>query len=423
MQKRRHICCNILFILTILAGAFQISFYDYFMLPGRQLALQGEKVVSVRANPLIQTQVEGDPDVLTEEGAFAETGNYNVEYSFMGVVPLKTQEYQVIPELKVMVGGHSVGILLQTDGALVVGYAPLLGSDGESTSPAKAAGVEVGDFITEVDGEKVLTDEQVGEAANQAGIEGRPLPLTILRDGATYHLELTPSYCEDTQSYRVGLYIRDNTAGVGTLTFYEPESGAYGALGHMVGDNGPDGTAPESGSILGAEIQSIRAGAKGEPGEKVGVFVKNELNGTIEHNSVYGIFGHLEEGITNTIYPEAIPVATASQIEEGPAKIVTVLTGDTLEEFDIEIMKILPQQQPTGKGMIIKATDPRLLAATGGIVQGMSGSPIIQNGRLVGAVTHVFINDPTKGYGCLAEWMVLEDSMSIFGENGSNLSE
>ncbi len=416
MRKRRYLT-QFLLIFSLLTGLFQISFYDYLNLPGQQLALCGEKVVLASENPLVQAVVSEDPAVLTAEGAFAETGNYNVEYSFMGVLPLKTQQYQVIPNIKVMAGGHAVGILLQTDGALVVGYAPLLATDGSASSPAKKAGIEVGDFITQIDGEDVLSDDQVGKAANLAGEEGRSLSLTLLRKGAVYHLELKPSYCTDTGSYRIGLYIRDNTAGVGTLTYYHPESGAYGALGHIVGDSSINDDAPDSGSILAAKIQSIKAGTQGEPGEKVGVFVKGGLNGTIEKNCVFGIFGHLSGNVKNTCYPDAIPVATAAQIQEGSAQIITVLSGDQLETFDIEIMRVLPQQQPTGKGLIIRVTDPKLLERTGGIIQGMSGSPIIQNGRLVGAVTHVFINDPTKGYGCLAEWMVLEDMVSIFDEN------
>jgi len=416
LRKRRYLA-NILLIVSLLAGTFQISFYDYLNLPGQQLALCGEKAIFASGNPLVKTVVSDDPAVLTADGAFAETGNYNVEYTFMGVLPLKTQEYQVIPSIRVMAGGHAVGILLKTDGALVVGYAPLLREDGTTSSPAKTAGIEVGDFITQVDGEEVISDDQVGQAANQAGEEGRDLTLTVLRQGTVYHVDLQPAYCSDTESYRIGLYIRDNTAGVGTLTYYHPESGTYGALGHIVGDNGSSGEPSESGSILSADIQSIKAGMQGEPGEKVGVFVKGGLSGTIERNSIFGIFGHLNSEVENSCYPEAIPVATTSQIQEGPAQIITVLSGDKLETFDIEILRVLPQQQPTGKGLIIRATDPALLNITGGIIQGMSGSPIIQNGRLVGAVTHVFVNDPTKGYGCLAEWMILEDMVSIFSEN------
>jgi len=164
----------------------------------------------------------------------------------------------------------------------------------------------------------------------------------------------------------------------------------------------------EKGRIVKADIQGIKPGKKGEPGEKIGIFNGDELRGNIEINSHFGIFGRLNKPLDNPYYKNGIPIALSNQIKEGPAEIITVISGDKLEKFDIRILRVLPQHQPTGKGLVIQITDPRLLKATGGIIQGMSGSPIIQEGKLVGAVTHVFVNDPTKGYGCLAEWMLLE---------------
>ncbi|MEG1997886.1 MAG: SpoIVB peptidase, partial [Clostridiales bacterium] len=265
---------------------------------------------------------------------------------------------------------------------------------------------QVGDFVLKVDGIQVDTDEQVARAAQLAGSENRALIVTLLRNGVEDTVDLMPKYCYDTKCYRVGMYIRDNTAGVGTLTYYHPQSGSYGALGHMVGTDG--GVVAQKGNILGAQIQSIKAGVKGEPGEKIGIFAKTNVEGSIEKNTPLGIFGHLGEPVENSCYPDAVPIAAAAEIAIGPAQIITVLENDKLETFDVEIVRVMPNQQATGKGLILKVVDEQLLERTGGIVQGMSGSPILQNGSLIGAVSHVFVNDPTKGYGCLAEWMIME---------------
>ncbi len=418
-MRKQSLARKILFLAVLTLGIWQVSFYQYWDLPQQNLAFVGEQLAGASQNPFVDTVVTDSEGRETQ--SFDQAGNYNVSYEFMGVVPVASQEYQVVPDLQVVPGGQAVGILLHTQGASVVGYAPVTLADGSTCSPAQQQGILVGDFILEVDGRQVDTDEQVGEAAQAAGEAGRDLQVKLLRDGQEQTMALTPQFCYDTNSYRVGMYIRDNTAGVGTLTYYHPESGTYGALGHMVGTDGE--VVSQEGNILGAQIQSIKAGVKGEPGEKIGVFAKSSVEGTIEKNTVLGIFGHLEADIENSCFEGTVPVATADKIQEGPAQIITVLENDTLETFDIEISRLMVDQQASGKGMIIKVTDPDLLARTGGIVQGMSGSPIMQNGYLVGAVSHVFVNDPTKGYGCLAEWMIMEGISTNNVEISGNMTQ
>ncbi|MGE5702682.1 MAG: SpoIVB peptidase, partial [Clostridia bacterium] len=214
--------------------------------------------------------------------------------------------------------------------------------------------------------------------------------------------------------YRMGLYIRDSAAGVGTLTFYEPKSGAYGALGHVISDvDTGQAIVVGDGQIVQASVTSIEKGESGNPGEKFARFYNESVVlGNITKNTPFGIFGKMKESPKRSYYQEAIPVALAEQVQEGPAKILTVVDGQRVEEFDIEIVNVVKQHFPATKGMIIRVTDKRLLDKTGGIVQGMSGSPIIQNGKLVGAVTHVFVNDPTSGYGCFIEWMLQDAGLS-----------
>lgn len=207
---------------------------------------------------------------------------------------------------------------------------------------------------------------------------------------------------------RLGVYLEDTAAGVGTLSFYHPASGRYAALGHMVTDSRTGEQAIiNNGRIVPALIAGIRRGSKGQPGEKIGLFQERAPSlGIITKNSSIGIFGELTNLVASN--QPTLPVAMAHEVELGPAYIRTVIDGDKVEQFDVKIVKVNKQTKPGIKGMVIEITDPRLLEITGGIVQGMSGSPIIQNQKLVGVITHVFVNDPTRGYGVFAEWMVHE---------------
>ena len=228
--------------------------------------------------------------------------------------------------------------------------------------------------------------------------------------------ELMPQKEEGEANYKLGLYIRDSAAGIGTMTFYHPQSKKYGALGHVISDM--DTKKPivvEDGQIVRSTVTSIEKGSNGNPGEKLARFSSDKsVIGNITRNSPYGIFGELNREITNGVMDQPLPIALSHQVKEGPAQILTVVEDDEVELFDIEIVSTIPQKFPATKGMVIKVTDPELLGKTGGIVQGMSGSPIIQDGKVIGAVTHVFVNDPTSGYGVHIEWMLNEAGIDIY---------
>jgi len=233
------------------------------------------------------------------------------------------------------------------------------------------------------------------------------------------HTKLSPIYDAEDQSWRIGLYIRDSAAGVGTLTFYAPDQGVYGALGHVITDM--DTGTPiivGNGEILQSSVTSINKSQNGDPGEKRAHFIKErKVLGNIERNTPFGIFGKMNEMPTHSFNEEALPVAFAEDVKEGPAQILTVLNGQKVERFNIEVVHVTKQAAPATKGMVIKITDERLLSKTGGIVQGMSGSPIIQDGKLIGAVTHVFVNDPSSGYGCFIEWMLQDAGVLLRSEH------
>jgi stage IV sporulation protein B len=213
----------------------------------------------------------------------------------------------------------------------------------------------------------------------------------------------------------MGLYIRDSAAGVGTLTFYEPESKKYGALGHVISDmDTGKPIAIGEGHVVQSSVTSIEKGRNGAPGEKYAIFRNEKVKlGNIEKNTPFGIFGTMNQLPENALETTPIPIAFGEQVKAGPAEIYTVVDGQKVEKFKIEIVNVIPQKYPATKGLILKVTDPVLLKKTGGIVQGMSGSPIIQDGKLVGAVTHVFVNDPTSGYGTYIEWMLQDAGIDL----------
>lgn len=344
--------------------------------------------------------------------AFLEQFQPKISMRLLELLPNQEPAETRYPEKMLYPGGQAIGILLRTDGILVVGQSPIF-VDGEAQNPAEEAGIQPGDVITSVGDTAVTHDDQLALLVNQLGEQHKSVILHIQRQNREMIKEITPIYCAESKSYRIGLLIRDNAGGVGTLTFVDPETMEYGALGHMISNNETQSKINIlKGKLVTAQIQGIKKGTSGYPGEKIGRFVSNFSLGTIEKNTTAGIFGVLtdENVLTESSYTQALPTAAPNQIVLGPAQILTAIDGNKVECFDVEIEKVMPAHKD-GKGLVVRVTDPVLLEKTGGIVQGMSGSPIIQNGRIIGAVTHVFINDPTRGYGILIHDMLQETSI------------
>ena len=307
-------------------------------------------------------------------------------------------------DIEVYPGGISIGVKINNKGALVVGYSDISTYDGLSESPGKIAGIELGDIIEEVNGENIETCSDL--ISKVKSCRNDELTVKILR-GNSEITKKVPLIKEDNE-YKIGLWVRDSTAGIGTLTFYDKDSKTFGALGHPITDGDTNVSFNiKSGTLIRSSILSIKKGERGNPGEIKGLFInENESIGTIEKNTSSGIYG---DGLTELINPnfnKAMTVAYRDEIKEGHAQIITTVEDDGAKAYDIEILKLLPQDEPGSKSMIIKIVDPVLLEKTGGIVQGMSGSPIIQNGKIIGAVTHVLINKPDVGYGIYIEWML-----------------
>lgn len=353
-------------------------------------------------------QLGGKNFSLAEKLKLTVPGKFHARVAFHGVIPLKTLVFEVQRVPRVYPGGQAVGLLLHAKGVIVVGYAEVVGRDGMRVSPAAMAGVMVGDVILSANGRAATSDRVLKEVICRAGATGRTVLLEVNRRGKLVRIYVQPRFCQRAGCYRIGLLIRDSTAGVGTLTFYHPETRLYGALGHVVTDaTTANPVELAQGSLVEAFIQGVRPGERGRPGEKIGIVSENSaLSGTIEQNTEYGIFGHLHYIPVHPLFGGPIPVALAHQVHPGRARMLTVVAGNNLESFEIEILKVNPLSPRGKKDIILRVTDRRLLRYTGGIIQGMSGSPIVQDGRLAGAVTHVFVSSPERGYGIFAERML-----------------
>ena len=293
--------------------------------------------------------------------------------------------------------GHTTGIVLSSDGAMVVGF-----SDTTPPSPCKAAGIKVGDVIKSIGGVPVHSNGDLRKAVLASS--GKELTVEYLRDGKLCSAQITPQKGENGE-YVIGVMIRDGLAGIGTMTYYDPETKTYGALGHGVSDGETNVLIPiEDGSLLNSTVADVKKGKPGSPGELIGEYEPQNSFADIKKNTDCGIFGKISneaklgEGMK-------YPVAAKEEVKRGAATILSNIEGDEVREYSVEITSIYFDGEKT-KNMLVRVTDPELLAKTGGIVRGMSGSPILQNGKLVGAVTHVLVNDPKKGYAIFIENML-----------------
>ena len=287
--------------------------------------------------------------------------------------------------------GRTIGLRLRTQGVTVADF------QKEGTSPGKDAGLQVGDVILKVGQQEIHSAAELQKAL--ADSQG-PLELTIRRKGQERKLQVAPD--PELRGRQLGIYVREGISGIGTVTYYEPETGCFGALGHGV--NGSDGelVEMEGGQALASQVVEVKRGQAGTPGQLRGAFSDGEKIGELTTNTSRGLFGKCEKPFPG----EPMPAAEAGQIHTGKAEILSNVSGTTVRRYDVEILKLYPEDRAQGRNILLRVTDGDLIAQTGGIVQGMSGSPILQDGRLVGAVTHVLVNDPKTGYGIFIENML-----------------
>lgn len=300
--------------------------------------------------------------------------------------------------------GNAIGVKIETDGVLVIGISEFETEQDNMENPSADAKIKQGDVINAVDGQVVRNMEELRQAVQNSG--GQPMQVTLSRGDKELTVTVTPEKSRVDNSYYIGAWVRDSTAGIGTMTYYDPATGNFGALGHAICDiDTNDILRVYQGEVLTASISAVKQGEAGSPGELRGIF--GDPAGWITTNNKSGIFGTI---LNESVLPqhEAIPTANRSEIKEGKAEILCCVNGTEISSYEIEIQKISPFPKQLTRDMTIKITDEDLLQATGGIIQGMSGSPIIQDGKLVGAVTHVLVNRPEMGYGISIERMMTE---------------
>ncbi len=298
--------------------------------------------------------------------------------------------------------GRAVGIKLFSDGVLVVGFSAIPTQTG-SEVPAKTCGLREGDIITHINSHEVDTIEQVQSLLQE--LEGDKMSIRCLRGEKQLQMTVQAVKCVSDGEYKLGAWIRDSMAGIGTMTFYDPQTGVFGALGHGINDVDTCRLMRlQSGGIMEASVTQVKKGTKGNPGQLKGAFETGDI-GELRANTEGGVFGILKDAeLAKGL--AALEVAHPTEVKVGPATILSNISGETVKEYAVEITKVILAEDGDTRDLMLTVTDKSLLEATGGIVQGMSGSPILQNGKIVGAVTHVLVNDPTAGYGIFLENML-----------------
>lgn len=391
------------FFLVIVLSIIFVYITNISLIPEKIILFQNEKFELNLLNGLELVDTNEKNKIKTDI-----IGNIKLKLKALGFIPVKDISVSVVPEQLVIPVGETLGVKLYSKGVLVVGKSVVEGVDGKDYNPYENSNIEIGDVILKLNNQEVETIEKLKEIVEKSN--GEEILITYEKNGVQIEESILPIKSIDGNKYKIGLWVRDGAMGIGTLSFVDIETGKFAALGHSVSD--PDTKKMidiNSGTLNEANILSITKSKKNSPGEILGVLESENVVGNIEKNSNIGIYGNLSaQKLSEYNAKNVIKVASRNEIKIGKATILCTLEEGKTEEYEIEIQKKFLDKGTTSKCMIIKITDSRLLEKTGGIVQGMSGSPILQNGKLVGAVTHVFVSDSTRGYAVFADMMLEE---------------
>lgn len=405
-------------IKKLLLVFFLLIIYSYTLvitnLPDELVVFEGETIfmktllgLNIKLNDETIETSSNSSQSLTKQA-----GKSTLEVSLFDSINIKNVNVDVLPKTKVIPIGNIAGVKLYTNGVLVVGMSEIEGYDNKKYKPYENKGIKEGDTIVKIDEKLINSTEDLIETVNNS--QGRDIKVQYIHQEETKECSISPVKTSNSQ-YKLGLWVRDSAAGVGTVSFYEPTSKTFGALGHGITDIDTNELINiASGEFVTTRILNITKGESGNPGKIQGT-VENQTNiGKIYKNSKFGIYGKVDNiSSLNIDMSKEMEVALREEIKTGKARIICSLDNQQPQEYEIEIEKINKENNYDNKSMQIKITDQKLLEKTGGIIQGMSGSPVIQNGKFVGAVTHVLVNDPTKGYAVFGDIM-LKQSKSTF---------
>ena len=344
--------------------------------------------------------------------SISNTGSYEGLPNFFELVknffdsPFKNKDDKNLPQEYVYLGGFPIGITIENDGVVVIAKGSVTTKTGEANTSFNSD-IKAGDMLVKLGNEKISSISDISLFLETKYDGSGILPITLVRDGVEINTHIYPAFDVLTNKLRLGLWVRDSASGVGTMTFIK-ENGEYSALGHPISDiDTASKISVKDGNIYKCNIIGSKKGAAGQPGELRGLFLRNTNSiGSVCQNTNFGIRGEMDKNYLNDLNLTKVQVGRKGSVKTGKAKILSTIDGVIPEEFEIEIVKTSLQNSPDNRSMIIHVTDKKLIERTGGIVQGMSGSPIIQDGKIVGAVTHVFVNDPTRGYGLYMDWML-----------------
>lgn len=399
-------------ILKIFLIIFLLILYIYILLitnlPSSIVVFEGENLNLASILGLQFSLISNEETIEVSSNNSTQVtekvGKSNLKVSLFNNV-VKNLEVDVLPRKTVIPVGNIAGVKLYTNGVLVVGMSEIEGEDNKKYKPYANTGIEEGDTIISINNTEILNTDDLVNIVNSSN--GNKLDIKYVRDNQSLECSITPVKTIEND-YKLGLWVRDSAAGVGTVTFYEPSTKSFAALGHGIVDIDTEELINiASGEFVTTKILNITKGESGNPGRIQGTIDNQENIGIISKNTRFGIYGKVDDTHSlNIDYTKEMEVALRSEIQKGKATILCSLDNENVKEYEIEIEKIYVNNNYDNKSMLIKITDQELLEKTGGIIQGMSGSPIIQDGKFVGAVTHVMVNNPEKGYGIFADTML-----------------
>ena len=406
------------FFIIIISLIIYVYVCNITLLPSNIIIFQGEDVnlrtvagINIRrAGKVKASSVQASNDISVDNSVESSAGSYELNLDLFGTIPVKEINVNVIERTKVIPCGDLIGVKMYSKGALVVGFSEIEGADNKIYKPYNNSGIKEGDTIVEINGNSISNTNELVDQVNEAN--GDCLVVKYKSGEAVKKTNITPVK-NSMNEYKLGIWVRDAAAGVGTLTFVEPSTGNFAALGHGIVDIDTGGIFNISnGELVGSRMISIRKGEKNNPGEIRGIIDSADVIGNIRKNTNYGVFGTTYD-MSNYINQnnKEYEVALRSEIKEGEAEVICELENNKKTSYKIKIEKIYTSNNYDNKSMLIKIVDDRLINKTGGIIQGMSGSPIIQNGKFIGAITNVLVNDPTMGYAIFGDLMIKQMKM------------
>lgn len=402
MQKKTKSLILLTFLIIIYMYTLVIT-----SIPGKMVLLEGEEI-SIKTLLGLNLMEKNDSMEVSSNvnnQKINEVGVKKLTLNLFEKLPLRSINVSVLPRTKVIPVGNIAGVKLYTSGVLVVGMSEIEGKDNKIYKPYENTGIKEGDTITKINDKYISSTDDLIDNVNKSS--GDTIEVTYIQNEQTKECSITPVKTDEDE-YKIGLWVRDSAAGVGTVTFYEPETKNFGALGHGIADIDTGKLLNiASGEFVTTRVLNITKGEKGNPGKIQGTIENQQTIGEISKNTGFGIYGKVDNISSLDIdASKEMEVALRDEIKLGKAKILCNLDSKNVQEYEIEIKKIYKENNYNNKSMEIEITDERLINKTGGIIQGMSGSPIIQNGKFVGAVTHVLVNNPKEGYAVFGDLML-----------------